>query len=78
MENLNQFQYYKEAVEYRVTTIHDVEEHDFDVVISESTFEHILDVPEVLAGIRGVLRPGGQAIIGFGRMALRLVTPKVF
>jgi SAM-dependent methyltransferase len=66
MANLDQFPYHKGTVEYRIMTIHDLEEHDFDVVFSEATFEHILDVPEVLAGIRGVLRPGGQAIIGFG------------
>jgi SAM-dependent methyltransferase len=66
MANLDQFPYHKGTVEYHVTTIHELEEHDFDVVFSEATFEHVLDVPEVLAGIRGVLRPGGQAIIGFG------------
>jgi SAM-dependent methyltransferase len=66
VENLKKFQNLAGIVDYRVMTIHEVEERDIDVVVSESTFEHVLDVPEVLASIRKILRPGGQAIIGFG------------
>src|SRR5262249_36226322 len=51
---------------YRISTIHDLAERDFDAVVSENAFEHILDVPETLAAIRERLRPGGRAYIGFG------------
>jgi len=54
------------VVEFLHCTVHDLTEQDFDAVISEDTFEHVLDVPEVLAAIRRVLRPGGRAYIGFG------------
>ena len=37
----------------------------FDLVFSISTFEHVSDVPKVLAEIRRVLKPGGSALISF-------------
>lgn len=38
----------------------------FDVVFSKDAFEHIRDVPAVLAQIREHLAPGGRAFLGFG------------
>jgi SAM-dependent methyltransferase len=55
-----------DVVEYRLCTVHDLAEGDFDAVVSENAFEHILDVPETLAAVRERLRPGGRAYIGFG------------
>jgi SAM-dependent methyltransferase len=55
-----------ERVSFRQCTIQDVESDDFDIVISEDSFEHIVDVPDVLAAIRDKLAPGGRAYIGFG------------
>lgn len=57
---------YAGVVEYVHGTVHDLDEGDFDVVVSENTFEHILDVPETLASIRNRLRVGGRAYIAFG------------
>ena len=37
----------------------------FDLVLSISTFEHVGDVPRVLAEIARVLKPGGGALISF-------------
>jgi SAM-dependent methyltransferase len=37
----------------------------FDLVVSLSTFEHVADVPGVLAEIRRALKPGGSALITF-------------
>ena len=53
-------------VSFRQCTIQDIESNGFDVVISENSFEHIIDVPDVLAAIRDKLAPGGRAYIGFG------------
>jgi SAM-dependent methyltransferase len=43
----------------------DFPDQSFDLVISLSTFEHVGDVPRVLAEIKRVLRPGGSALISF-------------
>lgn len=64
-ERLKHFPELTGVVTYEVGTIHDLAEEGFDVVISENAFEHILDVPAVLASIRRLLRPGGRAYIGF-------------
>jgi SAM-dependent methyltransferase len=40
-------------------------DQSFDLVISLSTFEHVGDVPRVLAEIKRVLKPGGSALITF-------------
>ena len=40
-------------------------EAQFDIVVSQNTFEHVRDVAAVLASIRRLLRPGGKAYIGF-------------
>jgi SAM-dependent methyltransferase len=54
------------VVDFRTAVIHDLEEDGFDAIVSENTFDHIVDVPETLAAIRDRLRPGGQALLGFG------------
>lgn len=36
----------------------------FNAVISNDTFEHIMDVPKAVAEVRRVLKPGGIAVIG--------------
>jgi SAM-dependent methyltransferase len=40
-------------------------DQSFDIVVSLSTFEHVADVARVLAEVRRVLRPGGNALITF-------------
>jgi len=56
----------RDTVEFHISTIHDLAESDFDAVVSEDAFEHILDLPQTLAAIRARLRVGGRAYIGFG------------
>jgi SAM-dependent methyltransferase len=46
--------------------IQDLPVAQFDIVISEDAFEHILDVGDVLAHIADRLRPGGRAYVAFG------------
>ncbi len=55
-----------DRLEYRVQDIADAPEDGFDVIISKDTFEHVIDVPGVLASIGRKLSPGGRAYIGFG------------
>lgn len=38
---------------------------DFDLVISEATFEHVIDLDTYLAKIRSVLKPGGRLYTGY-------------
>jgi SAM-dependent methyltransferase len=38
----------------------------FDIVVSENTLEHVMDVPDLLAQVRSRLKPGGRFYIGFG------------
>jgi SAM-dependent methyltransferase len=53
-------------VTFRLCPLQQVESGSFDVALSEDAFEHIIDVPEVLAAIRDKLAVGGRAYIGFG------------
>jgi len=46
--------------------IHDMEERDFDLVISKSTFEHVMDLETMLKTIYRLLSPGGTLYSGFG------------
>lgn len=43
----------------------DLPDSSFDLVFSISTFEHVSDVPKVLAEIGRVLKPGGSALVSF-------------
>ena len=65
-KNLAQHPALADVVEYRLGTLHDLTEGDFDAAISENTLEHVLDVPELLAAVRDRLRPGGRLFVGFG------------
>jgi len=47
-------------------TIDTLPPEKFDVVISESSLEHVMDVPGLLAGIRNRLKPNGKFYLGFG------------
>jgi len=57
---------WRESVTYRCCRIADVPERNFDVIISENAFEHIMDVDAVLASMKDKLKEGGRAYIGFG------------
>lgn len=46
--------------------IHDMEERSFDMVISKSTFEHVMDLEAMLKTIHRLLTPGGALYSGFG------------
>jgi SAM-dependent methyltransferase len=42
-----------------------LEEGDFDVIVSENAFEHIMNVAEVLRDIDARLSPSGRVYVGF-------------
>lgn len=46
--------------------VDELPEEKFDVILSENTFEHVLNVPEVLTAVRNRLKPGGRFFLGFG------------
>lgn len=55
-----------ERVTLRQCRIQDIESRQFDIAISEDTFEHLTDVSAVLDEMRKTLVKGGRAYIGFG------------
>lgn len=50
---------------FRCCTIEELEE-EFDIVVSENAFEHIVNVEQTLSHICKRLKIGGRAYIGFG------------
>jgi SAM-dependent methyltransferase len=61
-----EFPHLARAVEFRHGPIEDLPDSGFDVIISESAFEHIMNVDVVLEQIGRKLNAGGKAYIGFG------------
>ena len=55
-----------DRVVFKNCAIEQIERDAFDIVISEDTFEHIVDVPQALTTIKEKLVDGGRAYIGFG------------
>mgnify|MGYP001064063020 CR=1 FL=1 len=53
-------------VTFECSSINQISENNFDVIISENAFEHILDVPSVLNELKLRLKKGGKIYIGFG------------
>lgn len=52
-------------VEFTTQTLAELDSEPFDLVVSKDSFEHIIDVPAMLAAIRGCLAPSGVVYIGF-------------
>lgn len=47
-------------------TIEKLPPEQFDVLISESSLEHVMNVPDLLAEVRRRLKPGGRFYLNFG------------
>lgn len=55
-----------DRVEYRqIAGAGDLGEERFDIVLSKNTMEHVSDPEGYVAGMAGLLAPGGQLVIGF-------------
>ncbi len=53
------------VLDFQCGDIFSIGERDLDLIVSKDTFEHILDPPGALAGMKARLKPGGRAFIGF-------------
>lgn len=47
-------------VEFYLVDIAEFPEYEFDLMTSKDTFEHVMDLPKVLAAMRERLKPGGR------------------
>jgi SAM-dependent methyltransferase len=57
---------FADRVEYRqVESAADLGDEHFDLVFSKNTMEHVSDPEAYVAGMAGLLAPGGQLVIGF-------------
>lgn len=54
--------------ELNVGMLHQLLPEQFDIIISENTLEHVLNVPELLTECRTRLVPGGRLYIGFSSL----------
>jgi len=54
------------TIEFRRQDVREISETGFDLCVSKDTFEHVMDLAEVLAAIKLRLRPGGRLYAGFG------------
>ena len=57
---------WKTQVSFFQGTIDTLPAETFDIILSENTLEHVLDVPSLLAAIRNRLRAEGKCYLGFG------------
>lgn len=55
-----------DRTEFITGYIEDLPAETFDVIVSENTIEHVLDVPALLAEMRRRLNPSGRCYLGFG------------
>jgi SAM-dependent methyltransferase len=56
----------RDRVSFVVATLETLPPERFDIVISESALEHVMDVAALLAHVRSRLNPGGKFYLGFG------------
>ena len=55
----------QQKISFLAKDISDLDQHDFDIILSEDAFEHVLDVPKMLSEVAAHLKPEGIAMIGF-------------
>jgi SAM-dependent methyltransferase len=53
-------------IKFRCNDISDILENEFDMIVSQSAFEHIMNLKEVFYEMKKKLRSGGKMYIGFG------------
>ncbi|CUU11272.1 MAG: class I SAM-dependent methyltransferase [Fimbriimonadales bacterium] len=53
-------------VEFYLVDIAEFPEYEFDLMTSKDTFEHVMDLPKVLAAMRERLKPGGRLYAAIG------------
>ena len=66
-ENLaKNYPQFNQVCEFRCTDISALPEHDFDIIVSKDTFEHIIGLETCLQNIAERLKLGGRLFLGFG------------
>lgn len=55
-----------EHLSFIARDINELPDNDFDMVISKSTFEHVMNLEAMLKTIARLLKPGGKLYSGFG------------
>ena len=56
----------KNTVSFNCTSINELPDDHFDIIISKASFEHFIDLELLMKDIRNKLRIGGKLITGFG------------
>lgn len=54
------------AIRFCSTPLEQLQENDFDIILSNAAFEHIFDLEGMLAQMKKRLKPGGRIYTGFG------------
>ena len=54
------------TVDFRCADARDCRETNFDVIVSKDTFEHLLELEEVVTAMANRLKSGGRIYVGFG------------
>mgnify|MGYP001360126830 CR=1 FL=1 len=67
-ENLiKNFETLKDKINFeKVDILKSNQEHKYDIIVSKDTFEHTVNLPEVLKKMYNLLNEGGKAYFGFG------------
>jgi SAM-dependent methyltransferase len=66
-ENLStNYQKLKSKVTFKYINLKSIKESDFDLIISKSSFEHIIGLDDLLVEMMNKLKIGGKIITGFG------------
>jgi len=67
IENLlTNFQNLESKVTFKCLNLKSIKEDDFDLIISKSSFEHIIGLDSLLVEMKNKLKVGGKIITGFG------------
>lgn len=54
------------VIEFSMDGLHTSPDNTFDLVVSKDSFEHVINLDQVLAEIKRCLKPGGRLYAGFG------------
>ncbi len=57
---------HQEIVSFHHMDLKEYPDETFDILVSKDTFEHIIDLPGMLAEMKRRLKPGGRIYAGFG------------
>jgi len=56
---------YNDVIQFKELDVKDLNDEPFDIILSYSSFEHLLQPQDVLNEMKARLKPGGKVFIGF-------------